>query len=182
MIYACLRFIQEWAQPLTPVNFVMLGLSSGLVLASALAALLGEPALLQITAPGALLFTLGALATRLLALNRNAALKPRSSLQTATGIRAAQLVQKSMGMSAGSFNTREFFHGATLVALRQIRIAFVLSGFVLPALLIIAGLVSGAPLFFVLAALVQAPGLLADRWLFFAEAKHPQNLYYQVVS
>jgi DMSO reductase anchor subunit len=30
--------------------------------------------------------------------------------------------------------------------------------------------------------LVQAPGLIADRWLFFAQAKHPQNLYYQVVS
>jgi hypothetical protein len=30
--------------------------------------------------------------------------------------------------------------------------------------------------------LVQAPGLLADRCLFFAQAKHPQNLYDQVVS
>ena len=29
---------------------------------------------------------------------------------------------------------------------------------------------------------LQAPGLLADRWYFFAQAKHPQNLYYQVVS
>jgi DMSO reductase anchor subunit len=182
MIYACLRFIQEWAQPLTPVNFAMLGLSSGLVLASALAALLGEPVLLRAAAPAALLFTLGALATRLLALSRNAALKPRSSLQSATGIRAPQLVQKSMGMSAGSFNTREFFHGATRAALRRIRTALVLCGFVLPALLVVAGLASGAPLFFVLATLVQAPGLLADRWLFFAQARHPQNLYYQVVS
>jgi DMSO reductase anchor subunit len=34
----------------------------------------------------------------------------------------------------------------------------------------------------VVALLVQAPGLIADRWLFFAQAKHPQNLYYQVVS
>jgi DMSO reductase anchor subunit len=32
------------------------------------------------------------------------------------------------------------------------------------------------------AVLVQAAGLIADRWLFFAQAKHPQNLYYQVVS
>ena len=32
------------------------------------------------------------------------------------------------------------------------------------------------------ALIVQAPGLIADRWLFFAQAKHPQNLYYQVVS
>jgi hypothetical protein len=28
----------------------------------------------------------------------------------------------------------------------------------------------------------QVPGLLAERWLFFAQARHPQNLYYQTVS
>jgi DMSO reductase anchor subunit len=30
--------------------------------------------------------------------------------------------------------------------------------------------------------LVQYLGLLAERWFFFAQANHPQNLYYQVVS
>ena len=25
-------------------------------------------------------------------------------------------------------------------------------------------------------------GLLAERWYFFADAKHPQNLYYQAIS
>jgi DMSO reductase anchor subunit len=29
---------------------------------------------------------------------------------------------------------------------------------------------------------VQFAGLLAERWFFFAQARHPQNLYYQVVS
>jgi DMSO reductase anchor subunit len=33
-----------------------------------------------------------------------------------------------------------------------------------------------------LAFLVQYAGLLAERWYFFAEARHPQNLYYQGVS
>ena len=33
-----------------------------------------------------------------------------------------------------------------------------------------------------LAVLCQAPGVMAERWFFFAQAKHPQNLYYQVVS
>jgi DMSO reductase anchor subunit len=32
------------------------------------------------------------------------------------------------------------------------------------------------------AALLQAPALIAERWVFFAQAKHPQNLYYQVVG
>lgn len=182
MIYACLRFIQEWAQPLTIVNFTLIGLSSGLVLASALAALLGEQALLQVTAPSALAITLVAWATRMLALRRNAALKPRSTLQSATGIRAPNLVQKSMGMSAGSFNTREFFHGVSRVALKQVKLAFIVLGFVLPSLLLLWALSAQSTLGFVLALVVQVPGLIAERWFFFAQARHPQNLYYQVVS
>jgi len=182
MIYACLRFIQEWAQPLTVVNFTLTGLSSGLILASALAALMGEGSLLRVTGPCALAVTLVAWATRMLALRRNAALKPRSTLQSATGIRAQKLVQKSMGMSAGSFNTREFFHRASHAALRQVKVALILLGFALPALLLAWGVLASTPYAFMLALLVQAPGLVADRWFFFAQAQHPQNLYYQVVS
>jgi hypothetical protein len=44
------------------------------------------------------------------------------------------------------------------------------------------GLLGGGALPWLLAVLVQAPGLVADRWYFFAQAKHPQNLYYQTVS
>ena len=29
---------------------------------------------------------------------------------------------------------------------------------------------------------VQYVGLLAERWFFFAQSNHPQNLYYQTVS
>jgi sulfite dehydrogenase (quinone) subunit SoeC len=182
MIYACLRFIQEWAQPLTLVNFTLIGLSSGLILASALAAFAGEPALLRVTGPAALLATLAAGATRLLSLRRNAALVPKSTLQSATGIRAPNLVQKSMGMSAGSFNTREFFHGRTLGLLRQVKLGFIVLGFALPAAFALWALLAGAAWPWALAVACQMPGLLAERWFFFAQARHPQNLYYQVVS
>ena len=50
------------------------------------------------------------------------------------------------------------------------------------AALMVWGLASHTGLPWVLAMLVQAPGLIAERWFFFAQAKHPQNLYYQVVS
>ena len=182
MIYACLRFIQEWAQPLTAVNFALIGLSSGLVLASALAAFGGEAALLRLSGPCALLVTLLAWATRALALRRNAALKHKSTVQSATGIRAATLVQTSMGMSAGAFNTREFFHGRSLALLKQVRLGFLVLGFALPALFALWGVAGGAALPWALALACQVPGLLAERWFFFAQAKHPQNLYYQVVS
>jgi DMSO reductase anchor subunit len=183
MIYACLRFIEEWAQPLTIVNFVLLGVSSGTVLASALAALAGEQRALSLAAPTALAVTLVAWASRTAAWRRNAALRHRSSLQTATGIRSARLAQTSMGMSAGSFNTREFFHRVSASAVRRIKGIAIVLGFALPAVLVAgvaAGLLPG--LACVVALIAQAPGLIADRWLFFAQAKHPQNLYYQVVS
>ena len=182
MIYACLRFIQEWAQPLTLVNFVLIGMSSGLILASALAVYAGEASLLAAAGPAAVIITLVAWATRLLAMRRNATLKHKSTLQSATGIVAPNLVQKSMGMSAGSFNTREFFHGRTLAVIKRMKLALIVFGFALPALLGMVGLVTGAPWPWALAVLSQIPGLLADRWFFFAQAKHPQNLYYQVVS
>lgn len=182
MIYACLRFIEEWAHPLTIVNYTLIGLSSGLILACALAALFGESGMLQAAAPWALSLTLAAWLTRALALRRNAALKPKSTLQSATGIRSAQLVQKSMGMSAGSYNTREFFHGAGAIAVKQAKLAFIVLGFAVPAALLLWGLLGGPTFTWVLALLVQAPGLLAERWFFFAQARHPQNLYYQAVS
>lgn len=189
-IYACLRFIQEWAHPLTLLNFALIGLATGLVLGCALAAALGEGTVLAEWAPRALAATLAAWGTRSLALRRNARLKPKSTAQSATGIGAARLVQKSMGMSAGAFNTREFFHGATLAAIAQVRRALHLLGFAVPAVLMAVALVAaandlsagGVSALWWAAAASQVPGILAERWLFFAQARHPQNLYYQQVS
>ena len=182
MIYACLRFIEEWAQPLTLVNFVLIGLSSGFVLVSALAASAGEGELLRLTAPVAIAATIAALVARVASLRRNAALRHRSTLQSATGIRSPHLVQKSMGMSAGAFNTREFFHGRTLALLKIVRQTFLICGFVVPALLALVAMLSAASVWWWLAVVSQSVGLLAERWFFFAQARHPQNLYYQVVS
>jgi sulfite dehydrogenase (quinone) subunit SoeC len=60
--------------------------------------------------------------------------------------------------------------------------SFIVLLFVLPALLLAWGLAAESVTPWVLAALLQAPGLLAERWFFLAQANHPQNLYYQVVS
>ena len=182
MIYACIRFIQEWAQPLTLLNFVLIGLSSGLVLACALAAWRQQRALLLAAGPLALLLTVAAAATRLAALRRNARLQARSTLQTATGIRAPRIAQMAMGMTAGAFNTQEFFHGRTAAHLRRVRTFFLLFGFGLPAMLLALGLALDARWPWALALLLQAPGLAAERWFFLAQARHPQNLYYQTVS
>ena len=41
---------------------------------------------------------------------------------------------------------------------------------------------TAAAVCFALAFVAQYAGLLAERWYFFAQANHPQNLYYQAIS
>ena len=186
MIYACLRFIQEWAHWSTVANFILIGLASGTVLTCALAASSGQADLLDALAPRATAATFVAAIVRWSSLRRNKSLRPASTLQSATGIQATRLVQKSMGMSAGAFNTREFFHGSSQFALRNVRWAFILGLFVLPLGLQLCALSSTSTSTstwpWLWAAWLQAPALIAERWVFFAQAKHPQNLYYQVVG
>ena len=179
MIYASLKFLQEWASPLTLVNYLLIGCASGTTLAAAFAGFAG-PALVSGLAGSAWVLTLVALATRAASLIRNARLKPRSSLQSAIGVKHPVIRQRSQGFMGGSYATREFFHGRTRKALRSIRWFFVLSGFVLPALLLACLEPSRAVL--MLAVTMQFLGLIAERWFFFAQANHPQNLYYQAVS
>jgi DMSO reductase anchor subunit len=102
MIYACLPFLREWATPLTPLNYTMLGLASGFTLAAA--ATLAPPPLVRLLAAVALVFTLLGLVGRVASLNRNARLRPKSTLQTAIGVNHPRIVQKSQGFIGDSFN------------------------------------------------------------------------------
>ena len=178
MVYACIRFLQEWASPLTLVNFFLLGAASGTTLAAAIAQRF-EP---RPYAVAAIVLTAAGLATRLWSLARNARLRPKSSLQSAIGVKHPRIEQKAQGFMGGSFNTREFFHGATPARLRLVRRGFLLFAFVLPIALLAAALLTAAGSLLVLAFVAQYAGLLAERWYFFAQANHPQNLYYQAIS
>ncbi len=181
MIYACLKFLREWATPLTVVNFIILGSASGFTLAAALAPW-GAPALVEPYATLALLLTFLGLITRAASLARNARLKPKSTLQSAIGVRHPKITQRSMGFMGGSFNTREFFHGASRLVMAQIRVVFILGAFILPLTFLALGVTTGAHGWLAAAFVVQYIGLVAERWFFFAQANHPQNLYYQTVG
>jgi len=181
MIYASLRFLREWHSPLTVINYILLGGASGFTLAAALAAW-WLPDLIPLFAGWALVITLAGLLTRSASLIRNARLKPRSTVQTAIGIKHPRIVQKSQGAMGGSFNTREFFHGQSATMLAQIKWVFLTTAFVIPAALLAINLDTRNDNLLMLAFVIQFAGLLAERWFFFAQANHPQNLYYQCVS
>ncbi len=101
-------------------------------------------------------------------------------MQTAIGVKHPYIVQRSMGAMGGSFNTREFFHGKSVAFLRAIKPAFLLLAFVIPLALLALGLFT--PALLGVAFILQYLGLLAERWFFFAQANHPQNLYYQTIG
>ena len=181
MIYACLRFLREWHSPLTVINYILLGGASGFTLAAAYAAV-SAPSQTNFFAGWAIIITLLAFVGRGASLLRNARLKPKSTMQTAIGIKHPHIVQRSQGSMGGSFNTREFFHGKSKVFLRKIKPTFLLLVFVVPLLLMLLSLPSPSALLLGCAFLAQYAGLLAERWFFFAEANHPQNLYYQTIG
>ena len=179
MIYACLKFLQEWHTPLTVANFILLGLASGLTLSVPLA-VLRYP---QFAGPLALAaFGAGALAwlVRVATLVRNARLRPKSTLQSAIGVAHPKIEQKSQGFMGGSYNTREFLPGKPKPIVGVVRWLFLALIFPVPAWLL--GWGGGSLESFIAAFATQFVGLIAERWYFFAEARHPQNLYYQFAS
>ncbi len=181
MIYACLKFLQEWYTPLTPINYTLFGMASGCTLA-ALYAQQMQSLLLGHMIVWAIILTMTAFLTRSASLIRNYRIKYKSTLKTAIGVRHTHIQQKAQGAMGGSFNTREFFHGKKASFLKSIKWIFMILVFPVPvALLAVALFNQQATVLFVLAFVIQYIGLLAERWFFFAQAKHPQNLYYQTI-
>ncbi len=60
--------------------------------------------------------------------------------------------------------------------------AYIGVAFLLPTALMAFAWGGDSVSLFALAFAIQYAGLLIERWVFFAEASHPQNLYYQKVA
>ena len=177
MIYACIKFLQQWASPYTFPNFFLMGCASGFTLATALATAY-SPALVWGNAVAAMLLTAAAFGTRIASLIRNAGIRHRSSTQTAIGVHHPQVRQVSQGFTGESFNTQEFFHGRSANTLRFVRTTFLLLAFIAPVALLGGGIAFRSAGVLASAFVVQFVGLALERWYFLADAQHPQNLYY----
>lgn len=178
MIYAAIKAIPQWATPLTPLNYTVLGIASGLLLSTALTAWLA-PALAPTLAKLTICAIAAGAVTRGATLRRNLRMVATTTTQTAIGVRHPKIMQKAQGAMGGSFNTREFFHGKTPEAVRIIRWTAIILGFAIPAAVLGLGLWSTSAVVLTLLFVVQWVGLLAERWSFFAEGQHTQNLYYR---
>ena len=184
-IYQCIRFIQEWSHPSTLSNFILLGLTSGGLLLEFLLMLWNDPSVplgMGLISGANFILLFLALNLKLWIWRRNQQLKPKSNLASATGIKGNNIRQTSMGFMGGSFNTREFFHHQTDRVISNIRKIILLMAYIGPMILLAFSMNSPSVTQIAFALFIHYIGLLAERWMFFAEANHPQNLYYQRVS
>ena len=78
MIYACIKFLQEWATPLTVVNYILLGMASGFALSTAFAVYV-ESNLINFYGGWTITLTIFAFITRLASLIRNTKIKYKSN-------------------------------------------------------------------------------------------------------
>jgi DMSO reductase anchor subunit len=188
MIYASLKPIRQWHTFWTPVNYLLLGHWSGALLLTAMACAYGgasAPLLLLADVLGA--FALAAKLAYWRAIGRHSAGSAAApTLERAIGVPAgvhgpgpisvmhARLLD--VGHSHGTFLTKEFGFELARRHARVLRAAALVLGFGLP----FVWLVSGAQRWQLglAAALCGIIGLLAERWLFFAEARHTVRLYH----
>ncbi|QDB99835.1 DmsC/YnfH family molybdoenzyme membrane anchor subunit [Mesorhizobium sp. 8] len=183
MIYASLKSVDAWHTRLTPACYLLFSLSGGAVAASFFAFCGGgNGRWLPLVAIVALV---GAWAVKRVWRQRMQVEAPLSTPETATGLGAIGRVRLfERPHMTENYLTREMgFRVARKHAAKLWIIALALGGvvpFVLFALLLAAGAPAGpgAALVAGLALASHVVGVLAERWLFFAEARHAVMNYY----
>jgi DMSO reductase anchor subunit len=186
MIYASLKSVQAWHTPLTPLCYLLFAVSGGSLLGAFFATAGGGLVLLLLVM--ALVFTIAAWAAKI-AWRRNVdELAPLSTPESATGLGTIGRVRLfERPHMTENYLTREMgFCVARRHAGKLRRLSLLLGG-LLPAALVflllvaaIAGANGGLAmvLTMALAIISHVVGMLAERWLFFAEARHAVMNYY----
>ncbi len=130
--------LQEWATPLTLINYLLLGCASGTASAAALCGMSGRSALARAVCARGLVLTLAAPRRAWPRWRATRALRPKSDAADGDRHPAPPHRAEAQGFMGGSFNTREFFHGATPQKMRAIKWAFLLLAFAVPVLVLLA--------------------------------------------
>jgi sulfite dehydrogenase (quinone) subunit SoeC len=165
MIYAQLRTVPRWHHWSVPALFLFASVAGGLVL-------IGDARL----APLALALLAAAMLAHWLLGDQRLAASGHSA-ETATGLGRIGRVRLLEPPHTGpNYLLREMVHVVGRKHARRLRILALAGAVLLPMLALI--LAAGTVLGWGLAVLLHLAGMLAARWLFFAEAEHVVGLYY----
>ncbi len=179
MIYASLAAIPAWANGWVKLGFPVYALASGGVLALAVAPDPGVAA----TVLASVALVLG-LAIKLASWRHNDRMPRRFARESALGLTGmGQATTFDRPHAQANYLEREMAFTPDPAMRAALRWAALLGGFVLP--LVLLWLAAALPhtmgqAVTAIAALVCLGGMLAERWLFFAEAKHVMRLYYDL--
>jgi sulfite dehydrogenase (quinone) subunit SoeC len=180
MIYASLKPIHQWHNSWVVPNYFALGLASGFLVLDFLAGLWATRP--WIIAMLALIVVLAAWWTKERYWRFIESTSGRSTVASATllGSRGRVRVLETPHTEE-NYLLKEMGFGLARKHRMRLRRVARLSGFALPALLTLFTLLFGGVIGVVAAALAVASaalGIVVERWLFFAEAKHTVTLYY----
>ncbi|MGB1963003.1 MAG: dimethyl sulfoxide reductase anchor subunit family protein [Candidatus Puniceispirillales bacterium] len=175
MIYASLKTIARWHHIMTPVVFILLALAGGCLLGAALQALAGTPPI-QLSQWGIGMIILASL-VKIIWWHSAGKEGSGSTPESATGLGALGQVRMIMPP-----HTEENWlqHEMGFVVARKHAVRLAVIALVLAAVipLLVLGLYPQSAALLVLAAVIHMAGIMVERWLFFAEAKHTVTLYY----
>jgi len=177
MIYAQLKSVPRWSATPTPALFLVSGLTGGLLASGAVAGLVGADvagwwiALALVGAAGVAVWW----QTSAAGAGRSS---QGSSIESATGLGFIGRVRLFEAPHTGSnYLLSEMAYQIGRKRAFELRRLGAVLGFLLPLMLVLLGLILGGWLM-VLGLVAHVAGMLALRWLFFAEAQHVQALYY----
>ena len=174
MIYASLKTIRAWHQPLTPPVYLAFALSTGAAVLSAIGALFGRY-------PDFMVYmTVVFLALTLLLKIlywRGIDIAPRShTIGKATGLgRLGQVSQWEVPHTSRNYVQTEMGYAVARKHARKLRLIVI--ALLLAAILLMLLSLAAHPLS-LLAALAALAAAVTERWLFFAEAQHVVTLFY----
>ncbi len=164
MIYTQIRAVPRWHHWSTPPVFLLAALAGGALLAG------------QRTLALALLAGLAAAMVAHWAFGDRRFAQAGSDMGTATGLGGLGRVRLLEPPHSGrNYLLREMVHVVGRKHAHKLRLIALVLGALLPALLL---LLSAGYVAITLALVLHIAGLLAQRWLFFAEAEHVVGLYY----
>ncbi|MGY6518549.1 MAG: dimethyl sulfoxide reductase anchor subunit family protein [Lysobacteraceae bacterium] len=184
MIYACLKTVPAWSQPLVPAGFLGLGLMGGGLWLSAIGAFQGwRPGVGVLLVAGVV--AVATLVAKLVYWRRLPGLALPAGVHAALGLHGrADLAGAVAAMDPPHTGASPVTAEMVFVFARRhaeaLRLAAMLGLFALPAALAVPALASptAAPWLLSAAALCFQAGALCERWLFFAEARHVVARYY----
>ncbi|TGR20053.1 MULTISPECIES: DmsC/YnfH family molybdoenzyme membrane anchor subunit [unclassified Mesorhizobium] len=179
MIYASLKPIAQWHSPYTLPGYLIFSAMSGGVLLNALLQGFARGSMILFAASA--LLTLLGWGWKLATWRHNDRLEIPTNANTATGLAGGTVRSLEWPHTEENYLLKEMGFRIARKHSAKLRLITQALAFALPVLLLTASFAFPWPFAVaasVLAAIVQFGGMLVERWLFFAEAKHSVTLYY----